>query len=207
MNFVTFFDKNYISRGLVLIDSIKEKCIEFKVFIVALDTVVLNYFSSKEDNITLISIEEIEIFFPELEEIKKERKLIEYYFTLSPLIPLYVLKKYDVDHICSLDADIKFYSSPKTIFSYLENHSIIITPHKFSSENKKMEQYGKFNVSFQIFKNNELGLNCLKKWKEQCLEWCMDEYDFKNHRYADQKYLDKWPEKLKYLSEKPGKGD
>lgn len=196
MNFVTFFDKNYISRGLVLINSISQHEKKYKFYIIALDQTIHKYFNSnskKYPNIICLSINEIENVYPELEGIKKERKLIEYYFTLSPLIPLYILKKYNVDHICSLDADIKFYSSPKPIFNYLKNHSIIITPHKFSSENKKMEQYGKFNVSFQIFKNNQHGLNCLEKWKKQCIEWCKDEYDYKNYRYADQKYLDTWP--------------
>ena len=66
-------------------------------------------------------------------------------------------------------------------------------------------KYGKFNVSFQIFKNDIIGLNCLEFWRKQCIEWCKDFLDEKNNRFADQKYLDYWPQlynkKIKILDD------
>ena len=102
-------------------------------------------------------------------------------------MPLYVLKKYDLTHICSLDADILFLDTPKSLFDYLNDYSIIITPHKFSEEITGLVEYGIYNVSFQIFKNDETGRKCLQHWRTQCIDWCRDEFDEINNRFADQK--------------------
>jgi hypothetical protein len=195
LNFTTFFDRNYLSRGLVLIDSLKAHCEDFTIYILCLDKFTLDYFQNNSNDyqeVKCLNIEEIENFDEDLFNCKSKRSLIEYYFTLSPCLPLYILKRYKIPHICSLDADIKFYSSPFPLFNYLKNHSIVITPHKFSKEIKDLECWGKYNVSFQIFKNDSIGIKCLEKWRLQCIDWCKDELDEENNRFADQKYLDDW---------------
>ena len=191
----TFFDKNYLSRGLVLFNSLKKHESNFELFILCLDDFTFNYFESNKHEyleIKLLQLIDIENDNQELLIAKENRTKIEYYFTLSPILPLYLLKKYQIPHICSLDADILFLNSPISIFNNLKNFSIIITPHKFSVENIEKEIYGKYNVSFQIFKNNSIGIQCLEYWKKQCLEYCTDKLDLLNDRFADQKYLDKW---------------
>jgi hypothetical protein len=207
-HFATYFDRNYLSRGLVLYHSIKENLDDFELYVLCLDQYTLQYFRQGANNfpeIKIISLEEIESEDRELEFSKRNRSLIEYYFTLSPCLPLYLLQKYQLSHICSLDADIMFYSSPKPLFDYLNAYSIVITPHKFSKQIVSFEEYGTYNVSFQIFKNDKTGLNCLQKWRKQCIEWCFDILDAKNNRYADQKYLDEWlclyPNKVKPLDD------
>lgn len=208
MFFATYFDKNYLSRGLVLYDSLKEYCKEFKLFILCLDKETNEYFQNHSDGfpqVIVVSLDEIEFFDKELHSTKDNRSRIEYYFTLSPCLPLYLLKKFHLPHICTLDADILFLDSPKPLFDYLDHHSIVITPHKFSKEIESYIKYGRFNVSFQIFKNDTTGLNCLERWRKLCIEWCGDEYDELNNRFADQKYLDEWPSlyesKLKILDD------
>ena len=197
IHLTTFFDINYLSRGLTLINSIKENYKYFTLHLLCLDQETFDFFNNNIDypEIKVIKLTEIENFFPELLECKKDRSKIEYFFTLSPFLPLYILKKYHLPHICSLDADMKFYSSPLSLFKYLEYYSIIITPHKFSKENTDLNIYGKYNVSFQIFKNDNTGVECLNDWKDQCIEWCKDEIDDQG-RFADQKYLDDWEEKF-----------
>jgi hypothetical protein len=209
MNYFTvFFDKNYLSRGLVLINSLKRNSTAFKIYILCLDAETYDFFTLNKSvykEIIPIKLKELEEYDLELKVCKENRSLIEYYFTLSPSLPLFILEKWNLPHICSLDADIKFYASPDPIFSYLETHSVIVTPHKFSDENKELVKYGCNNVSFQIFKNDETGLNCLKKWRNQCLEWCSDYFDEENQRFADQKYLDEWEDlygnKVKVLND------
>jgi hypothetical protein len=56
----------------------------------------------------------------------------------------------------------------------------------------QLEKFGRYNVSFQIFKNDDTGNECLDTWRDQCIAWCGDHFDETNHRYADQKYLDEW---------------
>jgi hypothetical protein len=85
-----------------------------------------------------------------------------------------------------------FLSNPQPLFDFLNEYSIVITPHKFSPEILQLEKFGKYNVSFQIFKYDEIGIACLKKWRQQCIDWCGDTFDEINNRFADQKYLDNW---------------
>ena len=198
-NFATYFDINYLPQGIILYNSLKNTCKDdFNFYVLCLDNLVYDFFKSKNSqysNIFLIKLDELENNDTCLKNIKNSRKKIEYYFTLSPCLPLYILKRYKIDHICTLDADIKFFSSPDIIFDKLNDYSIIITPHKFSKNIIFLEKYGLFNVSFQIFKNNQIGLNILNEWRLDCINWCKDEYDSLNERFADQKYLDKWPDK------------
>lgn len=198
MNFTTLFDKNYLARGLVLIKSLQDLNETFQIYVIALDNVTSAFFNNNKiafPQVKVVSLESIEDYFPELKIAIKNRTLIEFYFTLSPYIPLFLLKTQSISHICSLDADMKFYSSPKAIFDHLDDYSIIITPHKFSKENTHLDIYGKNNVSFQLFKNDKAGLICLQKWKENCFEYCFDKLDESNQKYADQKYLDEWENK------------
>ena len=154
-HFGTFFDINYLSRGLVLYQSLVKVEPDFKLYILCLDDETFSFLQKQlYKQVILVPISELENFDKELFESKSHRKLVEYYFTISPCWPLYLIQKYNIPHICTLDADICFYSSPNEIFSNLDSYSIIITPHKFSKELEHFELYGKFNVSFQIFKNN-----------------------------------------------------
>lgn len=206
--FTTYFDKNYLSRGLVLYDSLREHCNQFELHILCLDEFTFEFFqknSARYHEIKTLSLAEIEASDSELKACKTNRSLIEYYFTLSPCLPLFILNKLNLPHICSLDADILFFDSPKSLFDNLEEHSIVITPHKFSKEIEHLKTFGIYNVSFQIFKNDETGIKCLKLWRRQCIEWCGDNFDEKNNCYADQKYLDNWtdlyPGKVKVLDD------
>jgi len=192
MNFTALLDKNYIPRLNTLLYSLFKHDSKFTFYVVALDNETYHHFKNKENCIS-ISIQEIHEFYPELDKIEKERDRVSYIFTLSPYYPSFILEKFsNVNHICSLDSDQFFFSSPKVIFDLLEQYSVLLTPHRFSNKLKALnfERFGKFNVSFQIFKRDEIGLKCLKLWREQCLEWCYDSEE--SEKYADQKYLDYW---------------
>ncbi len=192
LHFATLFDKNYLSRGLALYQSMVEHIADFNLYVLALDIEVKQYFEKAAlPNIQVISLNQLEDFYPELKIASENRSRVEYYFTLSPVLPLYILEKNkDLDFITSLDADIYFFNSPKTLFEKFGDYSIMITAHNFSKELKHLEKYGKYNVSFQSFRNNQTGLTCLKKWKDQCLNWCFDFLE--DEKFADQKYLDSW---------------
>lgn len=202
----TLFDKNYLSRALVLYESLLEQQIEFTLYTLCLDDFSFQHFTQKKyDSIVPLHIDELENADKELALAKLNRYKVEYFFTLSPCLPLYLLNKYNLPHICSLDADIMFFYSPEKLFNYLQSYSIVITPHKFSPELTHLEEYGKYNVSFQIFKNDTWGKMCLEKWRIQCIEWCHDYLDEQKQRFGDQKYLDSWttdyPGKVKVLTD------
>jgi len=196
-SFCTFFDSNYAAQGLSLYYSLKKYADHnFSLYVLCLDDELFNRLQDMElANVTLISLQQIESVYPELLQAKSNRSLIEYYFTLSPVLPLYVLDKFKESIIASLDADILFFSSPAPIFDELGDRSIYIVPHRFRSYQADLLISGQFNVQCQLFRNDDVGKKCLHEWMQQCLEWCFDRYE--DGKFADQKYLDSWPEKFK----------
>jgi hypothetical protein len=196
VNFATLFDRNYIPRAEVMMDSLMSQMGEgfTKIFVLSLDGDVNTYFSGNS-KVECIPLSVLEDFFPELELAKKNRSNVEYIFTLSPFFPLFLLKKFpEMKRITSLDSDLYFFSSPKNLLETLKEDKIGITAHNFPKELSHLEKFGMYNVSFQSFPNTELGIKCLQDWAEDCLEFCGDFLDHQG-RFADQKYLDFWQEK------------
>jgi hypothetical protein len=108
-------------------------------------------------------------------------------------LPHYILEKYKhIDFITYLDADLYFYSSLEPIFQEIGNASIAIIEHRFTPRLKDQEVKGRFCVEWVSFRRDPEGLACLKRWREQCIEWCF--YRLEEGRMGDQKYLDPWPE-------------
>jgi hypothetical protein len=189
--FATYFDSNYLNRGIVLFNSLcRHSSLPVQLFILALDDQTVDHYTQHPDErITVISLARLEDHFPELASAKNNRNIVEYYFTLSPFLPLYILDVYDhIDRITTLDADICFYSDVATIFKEYTPASILITAHRFPDKLKALEIYGLYNVSFQSFKNDAHARACLEDWKIKCADWCYDRWDESGQRFADQKY-------------------
>lgn len=192
-SFCTYCDINYLPRALTLYDSLAEHCeIPFNLYILCLDEESYSNLSNRnENNIIPISLNVLEKEYPELLIAKSNRSLIEYYFTLSPIFPLFIIEKYNPNIITCLDADLMFFSSPSTIYEELGGKSIYIIEHRFRDKFKGHEISGIFNVQCQLFRNDKAGLDCLHRWKAQTLDWCYDRHE--EGKFADQKYLDEWP--------------
>jgi hypothetical protein len=69
--------------------------------------------------------------------------------------------------------------------------SVVIIGHRFPPHLRHLEVAGVYNVGLLSFRRDDVGLQCLRRWRDQCLEWCYDRAEA--DRYADQKYLDDWP--------------
>ena len=193
MYFATLFDRNYIPRAELMMESlIYHLGKEFsKIFILSLDEDVTSHFLGNP-TVECVSLKVMEGYFPELQLAKANRSFVEYIFTLSPYFPMYILENYTaVKRITSLDSDLYFFASPGPILKSLGTDNIGITAHNFPEGLKYLEKFGKYNVSFQSFPNNSLGRKCLKDWANDCLEYCGDELDSEG-RFADQQYLDSW---------------
>lgn len=195
--YCTYFDKNYLLRGLTLYRSLMYQNGDFALFVLCLDDEVYNVLNELDQpNIIPIELQKLEEYFPELYSARSNRSLIEYYFTLTPVLPLYILDhNQDCDMITYLDADLFFYSDPTPIFDELGGNSIMIIEHRFPEHLKRLERVGIYNVQFLPFRNDSNARECLVWWKEQCLNWCYDR--FEDGKFADQKYLDDWPERFK----------
>lgn len=192
--FCTCFDHNYSVYGLTLFESLKKYMTDFDLYVLCLSDDVFQMLQGLSPEIIPVSLNELEEFCPELSQCKKNRNRAEYIFTLSPIFPLFLFHKYKkIERLAYLDSDLLFFSSPEFLFEESQNKSLYITKHRFSVMAEEREaKYGKYNVAFQIYRNDAVGIQCLTRWKEQCIQWCYDR--FENGRFADQKYLDSWPE-------------
>jgi hypothetical protein len=149
----------------------------------------------KLPSVHLIALEDFEAGDEKLLRAKENRSLIEYYFTCTPSLPLFILDRYpEVDQITYLDADLFFFDSPIPLYDEIGANSIAIIEHRFHLSFRNSEKHGIYNVGWLSFKRNEHALACLQWWREQCIEWCYDRVE--DGRFADQKYLDTWPDRF-----------
>ena len=199
MNFCTHFDSNYLSHSLSLAKSLNKYLKDFSLFMMCMDDESFSYLSLNPiKNSIPIHYTQMEIFFPELLIAKQNRNRIEYFFTCSPAVCKYVIKKNSkIKSITYLDADLCFFSSPEIIFDEIKNKSISIIEHRFNWITKRQIKYGKFNVGWITFNNDLQGLNCINDWMKDCLNWCYQKVE--EDRFGDQKYLNKWPKKYDNL--------
>ena len=120
---------------------------------------------------------------------KPTRSLLEYYFTLTPCLPNWILSAdAPPDVITYLDADLFFFASPEPIFAELGSGASALMPHRWCRRLAGMMKYGFHNVSWISFANNTDGRRCLAWYRRQCLDWCYERVE--EDRFADQKYLD-----------------
>ena len=193
--YCTYFDKNYLIKGLTLIESLnKHEKNDFQIFVICLDEItrlIVNKLSLP--NTETIPLHSIEHRHVPLLEAKKNRSLVEYYWTLTPIIIQSILKRFPfVDVLTYLDADLFFCSTPDPIMNELGTNSVLIHEHRFPAEQAFLQKYGKYNVGLLCFRNDINGLEVLKWWSERCIEWCYAILE--DGKYGDQLYLDKWPE-------------
>jgi hypothetical protein len=193
MYFCTYFDINYVPRALAMYDSLLRHCHDFQLFMLCFDDQSAKHIKSQNlQRATIITLDEFEAGDNRLVETKKNRTQLEYYYTCSPSLPLYVLNRFpQINLITYLDADLFFYSDPSPLLDELGGDSIGITVHNFP-QFRSAPSTGKYNVGWLSFRRDQNGIECLTWWREKCLEWCYER--FEDGKYADQLYLDKWPE-------------
>jgi hypothetical protein len=194
--FCTYFDQNYLSRGLALYRSLRTQSHNAILFVLCMDATTFDsLYSLALPGIVPIGLDELEANDTELQGAKTNRSRIEYYFTSTPSLPLYIMEKWaEVELITYLDADLFFFSDPQPLFDELGPGSIGMIAHRFPPRLRDRERYGLYNVGWLSFRRDENGLACLRWWRERCIEWCYDREE--DGRFADQKYLDDWPSRF-----------
>lgn len=185
-NFCTLFDSNYLTKGLILYDSLIKTCDHFHLYVYAFDDFCYKtLLDLKLPHLTVVSLLDFEN--EDLLKIKPTRTIAEYCWTCSPSIIWHAIHHFDLDHCTYIDADLLFFNSPKIAYDEISEASIAITEH-FMPED---DLAGRFCVQFVYINNDENGLKALKWWKDSCIEWCFARYE--DGKFGDQKYLDLFP--------------
>lgn len=192
--YCTLFDSGYIARGLALADSLNKHCNPSRLYILCMDNDAGMLLARLNiPNIILVRLGELEAEDKQLADVKPTRNTVEYYFTCKASLVRYVLaKNADCERVTYLDADLFFFSDPAQLDNEIAASSVAVIEHRFSPGNQRLYKYGRFNAGWLSVRNDATGRRCIEWWRSRCLEWCHDYVD--GDRYADQKYMDKFPE-------------
>lgn len=197
LQFCTYFDKNYLIKGLAMYRSLQRCLDNFVMWILCFDEFTFAALGRLQlENARLISLSEFENGDDALLTAKKTRTPKEYCWTVTPSLPLFVLKKNpDIESVTYLDADLLFFSDPRPIYTEFEGKSILVIKHRYSPRYSYFEELsGIYNVALLAFRNDKHGVECLRWWRDRCNEWCYCRME--NGKFGDQKYLDGWTERF-----------
>ena len=199
--YCTYFDRNYLIKGLTLIESLeRHEKTDFHIFVVCFDEITRIILDKLDiERVTTIPLHLLEQRDFPLLRAKQNRSLVEYYWTLTATVILRILEDNpEIDVLTYLDADLFFYSSPGPIFDEMGQNSILIHEHRFSPQQTFLEPYGKYNVGLLCFRNNANGLEAINWWRDRCIEWCYARLE--NGKYGDQLYLNDWPTRFQEVA-------
>lgn len=188
MNFCTFFDSNYASKGIATYLSLERYCDDLMLYVMAMDR-------KCQDILLALGFEHMkvecidDVKSAQLDEARANRSRAEFCWTCGSFFTHYFVHKYELPDITYLDSDLMFFDSPQVVFDELErkNASVGLAPH-FT----KSELFGRYCVQFVYFRNDKDGMAALSWWKDECLKWCYSKLE--DGKYGDQKYLDRFAE-------------
>jgi len=191
-HYCTLFDCNYIDRGLALYRTLERHCGEFRLHVLCLDAPTREALAALGlARAELIDIATLEAEDPDLARARRDRGVVEYYFTCKPVLLAHVLRDATVGRVEYLDSDMAFFSDPAPLERALAGSSVALSPHRFDAANAHLERCGRFNAGWVSVSGGDEGRRFVAWWRALCLEWCR--LDVEPTRFGDQKYLDRVP--------------
>ena len=116
-HFVTLFNSLFLPQGLALYHSMVRKVPNFTLWVLCVDE--QTYFSLHQKNLPFLRMLRLsEWETTELLEVKKDRSIGEYCWTLTPFAPRFVFSADpSIKRVTYLDADLWFLQDPSPIFN------------------------------------------------------------------------------------------
>ena len=188
INVCTLSDKNYLTQGLTLYNSLDKNGSNFLLHYLCLD----DYSFEKINNLNLQNIKPYHInFFLENDEILKKLKESDYWYfcmVLASYFSNYLIQQ-NIESITYIDSDVYLYKSINDLVDKFKEKELAIFRHRqFENRNSRPEGY--FNVGLVYFSNKKFSKKILKWWSDAVLHRKYPELS----TCGDQKYLDKFPE-------------
>jgi hypothetical protein len=192
-HYCTYFDQYYLPRGLALYQSLCDHAGDFVLHVLCLDAQSFSVLTTLAlRKLKVIHLDTFLAHDPELSRARTARSSLDFYFTCTPSLPIYLLAgDPDMMAISYVDADLYFFSSPEPLFVELGDAPIMAIEHRFPVHRDHSAAHGRFNVGMQYFRRSAEADQCLQRWRQQCLDWCHNRAEA--GRFGDQKYLDEWP--------------
>ena len=188
--YCTYFDHNYLSRGLALYHSLQRHAPGSRLWVLCLSEACYRTLVALDlPNLVPQHLADFEAADSEVAATRSTRSTIEYYFTCSPAWVLFVLNSEpDAEWVTYLDGDLFFFASPDPIYEELRDAAVAIIPHRYPAKIGRLRKFGTYNVGWVGIRNDPDGIAVVKWWRVKCIEWCHDYVD--GDRFADQGYLD-----------------
>jgi hypothetical protein len=194
--FCTLFDSGYLFKALALYDSLERACDSFHLTALCFDEEAQRLLGDLAlPHLTVLPLADVEARDSGLAVARADRNRFEYCCTATPALSLHLLETMPgLREITYLDADLFFFSDPEPLFAEMGDASVLITPHRFPDYLRHYEANGIYNVQFMTFRRDERGMAALRWWHDRCIEWCY--LRLEDGKFADQKYLDDWPDRF-----------
>jgi hypothetical protein len=193
IDLATYFDYNYLGKGLALYHSLERQCgHDFTLHVLALDEKTFNFLGGR--NYRHMTITRLEAFETEaLKRVRPSRTWVEYIFTMTAPFVRFTLDRRQLPSVAYVDADMFCFHNLKPLYEEVGDASIAIVPHRFApAQSWRNLANGKYNVGWTYFKNDDLSRIVLNVWANQCLTWCHQRSE--NGLFGDQSWLNSWPE-------------
>lgn len=189
--YTTLFNSFYLCKGIAMIESLSQFSDNFHLYVFAFDDKTKIYVQKLNyPYVTVLPLQQLEQYFPQLLKVKPSRTFAEYCWTTTAFTIKYCLENFDIDHCTYLDADLYFFANPRVLVEEMGENDVMITEHRYVPEYDQSRTSGKYCVQFLTAKNNTNGRKIIDWWKEACHEWCYNKYE--DGKFGDQKYLDDW---------------
>ncbi len=202
----TYADSAYLSRLKALVASMRRHCEPFELDVLCWDKQVAEWCESQPGDVIPWWSHEFLEDHPELDPGRlpgPPRTKVEHYWTCGPAFIADVVA--EVGPTMYVDADIMFFSSPEPIFAEIGAAPAAVFPHNFAPAHlglpgptyESHHVFGMYNVGLVYVERESVA----RAWANECVSWCFDRVEAvpipdRRLRYADQKYLDDWPEKF-----------
>lgn len=180
--FCTLSDYGYLSKGLVLYESLlRHSAGNFNLYYLCLDE--KSYDTLRKLNLkSIIPLPKEEI--GNLAYATKDYR--SYCYTLSSRLCSYLMNSKKIDDILYIDSDIIFYYDFEKIYDEIGDKSIGVVPHW---HNQKGSRSGIYNVGVVYFKGDKDGRDCLSLWNS-CVLNPDNPYKKEYGTCYDQRYLE-----------------
>lgn len=179
ITFTTITSKYRLFQCVAMYHSLKHFMAEAPLVVLAVDQETKRVLDAlKLPGMNVISVEELED--ARLKEIRQQRDLSEYCWTLKPVLLLKLVERFkECDIFVYLDSDIFFFDNPMRLLKGKRNWSVLLTTHKVNR---------KANGGFAAFRRSSSTYAILEWWRDRCMEWCYSCYN--DGKFGDQGYLD-----------------
>ncbi len=192
--YCTYFDHNYLSRGLALYHSLRRHVPDCRLWVLCL---------SGECHQILTSLDLPGIVPVRLEDFEAGRSRGRCYSFQSKHCRILLHMLASLDALCAgtraerrmgdlsrrrsvLLRDSPMRSMTNCTTRRSRSFRIAIAP-----KIARLRKFGIYNVGWVGSRNDSDGLAVIRWWREKCIEWCHDYVD--GDRFADQGYLDSFP--------------